>query len=115
MNFLVDAHSRGDTVSNPFDFDDGSRLCEQCGASFPEEEAQALLRTQYKENVDFPGQFERSQRQLVVCPRCRRRLLRWQWLRNLRDTFGMYLAVAFAVGVFALVVFGLLIALGVLG
>lgn len=77
------------------------------------EEAQSLLRLRYKGNVDYEGQSEYSRWQLVVCPRCHRRLMRRQWFSDLRYKIGLFLLLAFAVGVSALIVYGVLAGFGV--
>ncbi len=107
------AELKGEFMSHEFDFNDGLMQCEKCGVVVPVEDAQAVVRRDYRVNVDYAGQYESSQRQLMVCERCHQTIRRGQRFRELRYRLVMILIVVLAVGVAAVTVDMLLRAIGV--
>jgi hypothetical protein len=102
-------------VSDEWNVADGTVQCERCRRTVPEDEARPLLRLQYKGNYDYEGQSEYGRRRMMVCSACHRRMMRWQWLDDLRGKLGLTVMLALAVGLVALFLYGLLRAFGVWG
>jgi hypothetical protein len=100
--------AEGPAMSNPFDFGADTFPCENCLAFFPKEEAQWLDRRSFKQNVDFPGQLEIRQTEMVVCPACRVVLFRRQWRQKLWRVSKLILTWALGFFVLALAAFGVI-------
>ena len=93
----------------------GTVQCERCRRLVPEDEARPLVRLQYKGDYDYEGQSEYSRRRMMVCSTCHRRIMRWQWLGDLKGKLGLTLMLALVVGFVALFLYAMLGALGVWG
>lgn len=78
-------------------------ICEKCGVSLPADEAQVIPRTIYQERA--PGVSETIRTNLIVCPRCLRKVVRtnqWMEVRHWLLLIGVGLLIALALFLFVL-------------